>query len=136
MNYSNKLKDPRWQKKRLQILERDSFTCVVCSDKSTELHVHHSKYSGDPWEADDEFLDTVCAHCHSMIHWFGNENDISKMRSKSIKVLHSDQTSILILIGTKGTAIFSIKESDNSVELISVLENNHFLKISELIKNI
>jgi hypothetical protein len=27
--YSDKLKDPRWQKKRLQIMERDNWCCLV-----------------------------------------------------------------------------------------------------------
>lgn len=27
MTYAEKLKDPRWQKKRLRILERDAFAC-------------------------------------------------------------------------------------------------------------
>lgn len=32
-DYSQKLLDPRWQRKRLEILQRDDFTCQVCSDK-------------------------------------------------------------------------------------------------------
>ena len=34
MGYSEKLKDPRWQKKRLEILERDNFRCQYCGDKN------------------------------------------------------------------------------------------------------
>jgi len=40
--YRRKLADPRWQKKRLEILERDGFECNSCGDSSTELHVHHT----------------------------------------------------------------------------------------------
>lgn len=36
MTYSQKLRDPRWQKKRLEILERDSFTCQHCHDHSED----------------------------------------------------------------------------------------------------
>lgn len=64
MEYSQKLKDPRWQKKRLEVLQRDNFTCQTCTDKETELQIHHKKYSGEPWEASDEDLVTLCAHCH------------------------------------------------------------------------
>jgi hypothetical protein len=64
--YWEKLKDPRWQKKRLQILERDRFKCVICGASSKELHVHHKYYrSGfDPWEYGNDTLTTVCCDCH------------------------------------------------------------------------
>jgi len=64
--YSEKLKDPRWQKKRLEILERDRWTCTVCQRSDLTLHVHHGYYEGrfDPWDYDNETLHTVCAVCH------------------------------------------------------------------------
>jgi hypothetical protein len=64
MTYADKLKDPRWQKKRLEIMSRDNFKCQMCGDEKETLHVHHQKYSGDPWEADDDHLITLCHHCH------------------------------------------------------------------------
>lgn len=64
MFYSQKLKDPRWQRRRLEILTRDGFTCQYCFDTTTELHVHHKEYNGHPWEALDEDLVTLCKHCH------------------------------------------------------------------------
>lgn len=65
--YSEKLRDPRWQKKRLQILERDDFTCICCETTEIELHVHHREYSkGDPWEVDDLSLVTLCKDCHAL----------------------------------------------------------------------
>jgi hypothetical protein len=63
--YSEKLKDPRWQKKRLEILQRDEFTCVKCGDNTSTLHVHHKAYhSGDPWDTPDAHLVTLCEGCH------------------------------------------------------------------------
>ena len=44
MAYSEKLKNPKWQKKRLEILNRDNFTCIKCGDKETTLQIHHFKY--------------------------------------------------------------------------------------------
>ena len=64
MNYSDKLKDPRWQRKRLEILNRDNFSCSECEDASTQLQIHHKKYYGEPWEADNSDLITLCEHCH------------------------------------------------------------------------
>ena len=68
MAYSEKLKDPRWQKKRLEILERDSWSCQICGDSESTLHVHHYKYENDPWEVDNIYLKTLCESCHEMEH--------------------------------------------------------------------
>lgn len=68
--YSERLKDPRWQKKRLQIMERDRFTCRLCSDTETTLNVHHLFYEkgADPWDYPDSSLLTVCEPCHEDLH--------------------------------------------------------------------
>jgi len=65
--YSVKLKDPRWQKKRLEIMDRDKFTCRICGDDKSTLVVHHLKYQGEPWNAPNDKLITVCEHCHRTI---------------------------------------------------------------------
>jgi hypothetical protein len=71
MGYAELLKDPRWQKKRLEIMERDKWTCQVCLDKESTLTVHHKSYKQDecgefldPWEYDDSDLTTLCDECH------------------------------------------------------------------------
>lgn len=66
--YSELLKDPRWQKKRLQIMERDGFACKLCGNKEKTLHVHHLAYTKKPWDADDKELVTLCESCHTLIH--------------------------------------------------------------------
>lgn len=65
--YSQKLKDPRWQKKRLEILQRDAFSCRQCGDGTKTLHVHHRRYipSHDPWDYPDELLVALCEDCHA-----------------------------------------------------------------------
>lgn len=63
-SYSEKLKDPRWQKRRLQELERAGWACEWCSSTSKTLHVHHWLYRGEPWEALDETLSVLCEDCH------------------------------------------------------------------------
>jgi hypothetical protein len=65
--YFNKLKDPRWQKLRLEVMQRDKFKCLMCGDESSELQVHHTFYQGDPWEIEPDFLMTTCKKCHSEI---------------------------------------------------------------------
>lgn len=68
-SYAEKLKDPRWQKKRLQILNRDGFACVRCTNDKRELHIHHLIYTKgeEPWETDDVFLVTLCDLCHKNV---------------------------------------------------------------------
>lgn len=67
--YWEKLQDPRWQKRRLEILERDNFACLVCHDKTETLHVHHGYYRKDlePWEYPAPSLHTLCETCHADI---------------------------------------------------------------------
>ncbi len=81
MTYVDKLKDPRWQKKRLEILERDNWTCQLCGDKEMTLHVHHLKYSGNPWESETEDLITYCQCCHSLIEFLKKECKGSMMKA-------------------------------------------------------
>lgn len=68
MKYADKLKDPRWQKKRLKILERDNFKCQSCGDSENTLHVHHFSYKKNPWDSEDYELVTVCETCHEIWH--------------------------------------------------------------------
>lgn len=93
MQYSEKLKDPRWKDKRMFILDRDGYQCKRCKQYSNkghelvyghkypcedfkyreedlELHVHHIKYKGEPWEANDKDLITLCEMCHVTVEYF------------------------------------------------------------------
>lgn len=64
--YSNKLKDPRWQKMRLEILNRDGWKCRECAIETETLHVHHNFYQQgkEPWDYPLDSLITLCAGCH------------------------------------------------------------------------
>ncbi len=69
MNYKEQINDPKWQKKRLFIFERDNFTCRTCNNKEKQLHVHHLYYLPKLliWEYEDESLVTVCKDCHEIL---------------------------------------------------------------------
>lgn len=68
--YSELLRDPRWQKKRLEIMSRDHWACRFCSDADHILNVHHLYYERyyRPWEYPREALITLCEACHELIH--------------------------------------------------------------------
>lgn len=71
MSYSDLLKDPRWQKRRLEIMERDEWTCQACGDTKATLTVHHKSYRmvdgkfADIWDYPGEDLITLCEDCHA-----------------------------------------------------------------------
>lgn len=64
--YTEKLKDPRWQKMRLQVLERDGWCCQLCFNGEDTLHVHHFYYERgrEPWDYPIEAFTTLCESCH------------------------------------------------------------------------
>ena len=73
--YSELLQDRRWQRKRLEIFERDGWRCKAddCPApyrNEIPLHVHHLRYLSGclPWEYPDELLITYCADCHCSEH--------------------------------------------------------------------
>jgi len=63
-DYVSLLRDPRWQKKRLEVMDRDNWRCVACGRPDQMLHVHHIAYTNKPWEAPLSDLQTLCERCH------------------------------------------------------------------------
>lgn len=64
--YKELLKDPRWIKRRNEILTRDKNTCQFCGKSDRYLHIHHKVYEKGkkPWEYEDKDLITLCDRCH------------------------------------------------------------------------
>jgi len=85
--YAEKLKDPRWRARRLEILERDGHACRGCGahdplppepeedgyveedldpPEPVRLEVHHKYYEWgkDPWDYPNNALITLCEMCH------------------------------------------------------------------------
>jgi hypothetical protein len=61
-------RDPRWQKVRLRVFERDDWKCRKCGATGSNLQVHHKKYEGTaPWETADRYLVTLCDACHERV---------------------------------------------------------------------
>jgi hypothetical protein len=73
-SYFEKLKDPRWQKKRLEILNAADWRCELCHAEDQTLHVHHKTYlkGREPWEYERDQLVALCEECHESTH----ESDI------------------------------------------------------------
>jgi len=98
-DYSKQLLDPRWQKKRLDVMQRDNFCCQLCGDNESTLNIHHTHYiyGKKPWEYDISTLKTLCENCHKEItqykkeaerlieeySWLGSKNMIKVMKHAS-----------------------------------------------------
>jgi 5-methylcytosine-specific restriction endonuclease McrA len=65
--YSEKLRDPRWQKKRLEIFQRDNFICQNCKTNASKFDfVNSSIYSKKHYQyllrSDDYFYEGECMY--------------------------------------------------------------------------
>jgi hypothetical protein len=60
---------PLWQKKRLEVMQRDHFHCMFCGSREKQLHVHHNTYDGAYlWTCSLASMITVCGECHEKMH--------------------------------------------------------------------
>lgn len=104
-SYSDKLRHPKWQKKRLEILNRDGFCCRTCFDDEETLHVHHMVYQGEnPWETENKYLVTLCEYCHEVENGFNDE-----IKKLNYNIKHIFYTQNLRMIN-------EIFETNNDVE--------------------
>lgn len=115
--YQSKLKDPRWQRKRLEILQRDDFTCQHCYSSTKTLHVHHRLYlkNKDPWESPAYNLVTLCEDCHNIeTDTYASEEQILLSALKECGFCASDLNNLYSsLIGSP----FGFKPYTNEVDL-------------------
>ena len=92
--YSEKLRDPRWQKKRLEIMQRDGWACRKCFSRTKTLNVHHYFYRRglEPWEYGDDALLTVCEDCHAAEHGridIPEGDTVSELRAARLELIRA-----------------------------------------------
>jgi len=114
-SYLEKYKDPRWQKKRLEILERDKWSCKRCTRLDAPLHVHHRIYiSGkDPWDYENNLLVTLCEDCH-------------EYETETRKAYENDLLKVLREVGFFADDLYSI--ICGFLNLSSNLNNEHSIQ--------
>ena len=80
MDFDNQYKHPKWQKKRLEIFNRDEFKCQLCDSEDKNLHVHHKYYKRGVliWDYPNTCYITCCYSCHTYLH------DVKDMMSVAI----------------------------------------------------
>lgn len=116
--YAEKLRDPRWQKMRLQVMGRDEFKCRACGSATETLNVHHSYYTkwADPWDYPLAHLVTLCESCHK---------SVETRRTYLLQFTADPKTQVKVLAFTLGCAG---KVSPEMAQLCSDFSN--FIKAS------
>ncbi len=83
--YSELLRDPRWQKKRLELMEAGGWSCRECGDHTATLNIHHGFYKRNtsPWEYPDDSMRVLCEPCHVKVQRLleSVHENISKFRT-------------------------------------------------------
>jgi hypothetical protein len=127
-SYSDLLKDPRWQKKRLEIFKRDKWKCKLCNDNKTQLHVHHKEYINDksPWEYENKYLITLCEDCHQEIERIKKESpdiDINKIDIYKSSGWTDDSTILFVMYNSN----LSLRIYDQNKEFITGYNFGHYI---------
>lgn len=148
MKYSEKLKDPRWQKKRLEIFERDNWTCQWCEDTESTLNIHHLQYKEncDPWDYDNSDLLTLCEFCHEIEYGHRQENEEKLLENLKLSKLNNTDIRILSMCFYSWDIDFKLDENGDLLEEIydplklsqldkTFLFESIFLLVYEFIEN-
>jgi len=63
--YAAKLKDPRWKRKRRDLIIAAGCACEECGDKESRLQIHHKyhDHSLAPWEYPHKAMCVLCSGC-------------------------------------------------------------------------
>lgn len=92
MDFQKQIKHPKWQQKRLEILERDEYMCQNCHTQEETLHVHHFFYKPKTllWEYDESSLITLCSDCHNEWHCLNDEiKEFLSVDTQTLKEIHN-----------------------------------------------
>lgn len=64
--FSEQRKSPKWQKRRLEVMEAAGWRCEECGSQTNTLNVHHELYIPGRaiWNYEDQLLTCLCELCH------------------------------------------------------------------------
>lgn len=69
-SYSESLRDPKWQKRRLEILSAADWACEDCGRRDQAFEIHHNFYIRafryQPWRYERDLLMALCEGCHEI----------------------------------------------------------------------
>jgi len=120
--YSELLKDPRWQKKRLEVLSRDEWKCKSCGSSHITLHVHHKEYAKGkpPWDYPDDVLITLCETCHYF------EEDLKSFTPYGIIAKLSGILNIKLWVRCSAMCYMQKKHPEKFKEITKIIDSECF----------
>lgn len=139
-DWSKHYKDSRWQKKRLEIMQRDGFACQCCGkEEDVVLNVHHAYYESGkkPWEYSEDSLVTLCDECHTKKHEAQKkllvaikDSDPCIMEFLSDAISHecSPMWDMYVLVKRDGASFKLIEKMLHLIEQMLVSNHNHIVK--------
>ncbi len=126
-DYSEKFKDPRWQKKRLEMFQDAGWKCERCDSKTETLNLHHKFYkpNTDPWNYENHWFMVLCDECHKELHddSFQVINLVDTMFKS--RVSNSDLKALFLvynIIGSDESGFFNSKLRETLVDIIKAGE--------------
>lgn len=124
LTYSEKLKHPKWQEKRLRVMERDCFKCCRCGSDEKTLNVHHRLYikRREVWQYKIEDLETLCVDCHYKEH-FGKDIAPPKDWDGLIEIRPTDNQKNVLHLQEKLKQIDDFEAQCEILKEIKLLQN-------------
>lgn len=118
--YWELLRDPRWQRRRLEVMGRARFACETCGSEDKTLNVHHKLYrkGAMPWEYPDAELQCLCEECHENEHEWKSAIDTVLARL--------DAGTLEFILGyAEGHLALSLTAEEQDIARISVKSYEH-----------
>lgn len=126
--YWQLLRDPRWQKKRLEVMDAAKFTCEHCGEDGSTLNVHHKLYrkGAMPWDYEAHELQCLCEDCHSVDHALSDQlkEALALCNQEDIADVYGYAIGILIRTGRCPTETISPRTWDVACGLTAALHDS------------
>jgi hypothetical protein len=91
LNYIEKLRDPRWQRRRLECFQSAGWKCERCHSGTKPLNAHHRQYrpGREPWEYELGELVCLCEDCHAERHGLRETDGLLKQVIAQMEHAHA-----------------------------------------------
>jgi hypothetical protein len=129
MSYAELLCDPRWQRRRLEIMNLAGFACERCHSKSTTLNVHHVQYVRGrmPWEYEDSELRCLCEPCHKDTH------GIPRVASRPVRKMSPEERALCEKMADVDRRLVAATPEDKDAIILE--KRDLFIRLTEITKH-
>lgn len=135
MTYQEQIKSPKWQKKRLEILNLRGFKCEKCSCEERQLHIHHRFYLKDrkAWEYNNDVFQVLYHSCHENEHLSEHVNDFDIYKYLILRLNDKDEAFGVALIIDSLIDIIKLKKikGEHPCDMLSIYQLLHTLRLGD-----